>query len=220
MKVLVAEKIAASGIELLKEKFDVDVKTDLTPEQLVAQIPGLRRAHRALGHAGDARGHRGRREPQDHRPRRRGRRQRRRRRRHRARHHRVQRADLQHRVGRRADHGAHARRRAQDAAGQRVDARRASGSARKFTGAELYEKTLAIVGLGRIGSLVAERARGFGMKLIGYDPYISEERAAKMGVDALRDRRRAAAASPTSSRCTCPRPRRPSACSAPSSSRR
>ena len=52
----------------------------------------------------------------------------------------------------------------------------------KFTGSELYEKTLAIIGLGRIGSLVAERARGFGMKLIGYDPYISEERAAKMGV--------------------------------------
>ena len=61
----------------------------------------------------------------------------------------------------------------------------------KFTGAELYEKTLAIFGLGRIGSLVAERARGFGMKLIGYDPYISEERAAEMGVDALRERRRA-----------------------------
>ena len=52
----------------------------------------------------------------------------------------------------------------------------------KFTGSELYEKTLAVIGLGRIGSLVAERARGFGMKLIGYDPYTSEERAAKMGV--------------------------------------
>ena len=39
MKVLVAEKIAQSGIEMLKEQFDVDVKTDLTPEQLVAEIP-------------------------------------------------------------------------------------------------------------------------------------------------------------------------------------
>jgi D-3-phosphoglycerate dehydrogenase len=39
MKVLVAEKIAPSGIEMLKEQFDVDVKTDLTPEQLVAEIP-------------------------------------------------------------------------------------------------------------------------------------------------------------------------------------
>ena len=38
-KVLVAEKIAAAGIALLLEKFEVDVKTDLTPEQLVEQIP-------------------------------------------------------------------------------------------------------------------------------------------------------------------------------------
>jgi D-3-phosphoglycerate dehydrogenase / 2-oxoglutarate reductase len=53
----------------------------------------------------------------------------------------------------------------------------------KFTGAELYEKTLAIIGLGRIGTLIAERARGFQMRLIGYDPYISEERAAALGVE-------------------------------------
>lgn len=52
----------------------------------------------------------------------------------------------------------------------------------KFTGTEVYEKTLAIIGLGRIGTLVAERARGLGMKLIGYDPYTSEERAAALGV--------------------------------------
>ncbi len=52
----------------------------------------------------------------------------------------------------------------------------------KFTGVELYEKTLAIFGLGRIGGLVAERARSFGMKLIGYDPYCSPERAEQLGV--------------------------------------
>ncbi len=52
----------------------------------------------------------------------------------------------------------------------------------KFTGVELYEKTLAIFGLGRIGGLVAERARAFGMKLIGYDPYCSPERAEQLGV--------------------------------------
>ena len=40
----------------------------------------------------------------------------------------------------------------------------------KFCGSELYEKTLAIFGLGRIGGLVAERARAFGMHLVGYDP--------------------------------------------------
>ncbi|KAF0208456.1 MAG: D-3-phosphoglycerate [Actinobacteria bacterium] len=53
----------------------------------------------------------------------------------------------------------------------------------KFTGTEVYEKTLGIVGLGRIGTLVAERARGLGMKLVGYDPYLSEERAAALGVE-------------------------------------
>ncbi|HEY3318407.1 MAG TPA: phosphoglycerate dehydrogenase [Coriobacteriia bacterium] len=53
----------------------------------------------------------------------------------------------------------------------------------KFTGTEVYEKTLGIVGLGRIGTLVAERARGLGMKMVGYDPYISEERAAQLGVE-------------------------------------
>lgn len=52
----------------------------------------------------------------------------------------------------------------------------------KFTGSELYEKTLAIFGLGRIGGLVAERAKAFGMNLIGYDPYCSPERAAHLGV--------------------------------------
>ena len=52
----------------------------------------------------------------------------------------------------------------------------------KFTGVELYEKTLAIFGLGRIGGLVAERARAFGMRLVGYDPYCSPERAEQLGV--------------------------------------
>ena len=57
----------------------------------------------------------------------------------------------------------------------------------RFKGVELYEKTLAIFGLGRIGGLMAERARAFGMKLVGYDPYCSPERADSLGV-ALYDR--------------------------------
>lgn len=52
----------------------------------------------------------------------------------------------------------------------------------EFVGAELYEKTLAICGLGRIGGLVAERAKGFGMRLVGFDPYCSSERAEALGV--------------------------------------
>lgn len=53
----------------------------------------------------------------------------------------------------------------------------------KFTGTELFEKTLAVFGLGRVGGLVAERASAFGMKLIGYDPYCSPERAEQLGVE-------------------------------------
>ena len=57
----------------------------------------------------------------------------------------------------------------------------------KFKGNELYEKTLAIFGLGRIGGLVAERAKSFGMRLIGYDPYCSPERAEQLGVEVYED---------------------------------
>ncbi|WP_165056169.1 MULTISPECIES: phosphoglycerate dehydrogenase [unclassified Adlercreutzia] len=52
----------------------------------------------------------------------------------------------------------------------------------EFVGTELYGKTLAIFGLGRIGGLVAERARAFGMRLIAHDPYCSPERAEQLGV--------------------------------------
>jgi D-3-phosphoglycerate dehydrogenase len=52
----------------------------------------------------------------------------------------------------------------------------------KFTGVELYDKTIGIVGLGRIGSLVAQRLSGFGARLIGYDPYISPAKAEQVGV--------------------------------------
>ncbi len=53
----------------------------------------------------------------------------------------------------------------------------------KFSGVELYEKTLGILGFGRIGQLVAQRARGFGMRLIAYDPYVGAERYRELGVD-------------------------------------
>lgn len=53
----------------------------------------------------------------------------------------------------------------------------------KYQGVELYGKTLGVIGLGRIGSLVAERASAFGMRLIGYDPFISNTKAQHLGVD-------------------------------------
>ncbi len=50
-------------------------------------------------------------------------------------------------------------------------------------GNELGEKVLGIVGLGNIGSLVAAKAKGFGMKMIGFDPVVSESHAAEIGVE-------------------------------------
>ena len=52
----------------------------------------------------------------------------------------------------------------------------------QFKGTELFAKTLGIVGLGRIGSLVAKRMQAFGMKVIAYDPYISQSRFKRLDV--------------------------------------
>lgn len=54
---------------------------------------------------------------------------------------------------------------------------------KKFMGVELYQKTLGLVGIGVIGTIVADRARGLKMKVIGYDPYLSPEVAEKRGVE-------------------------------------
>ena len=55
----------------------------------------------------------------------------------------------------------------------------------RWEGVELADKTLAIIGLGRIGKLVAERARAFGMRIVAYDPFVSAERARPMGAELL-----------------------------------
>jgi len=54
---------------------------------------------------------------------------------------------------------------------------------KKYMGVELYNKTLGIIGIGIIGTIVADRARGLKMKVIAYDPYLSKEAAEKKGVD-------------------------------------
>jgi D-3-phosphoglycerate dehydrogenase len=53
----------------------------------------------------------------------------------------------------------------------------------KFGGIELYEKTLGVLGFGRIGQLVAERAKGLGMHVLAYDPFVSAERYREMGIE-------------------------------------
>ncbi len=54
---------------------------------------------------------------------------------------------------------------------------------KRFMGVELYQKTLGLIGIGVIGTIVADRARGLKMKVIGYDPYLSPEVAEKKGVE-------------------------------------
>jgi D-3-phosphoglycerate dehydrogenase / 2-oxoglutarate reductase len=52
-----------------------------------------------------------------------------------------------------------------------------------FEGMELHGKVLGVLGLGRVGTLVAQRCSSFGMRLAAYDPFVSAERAAQMGVE-------------------------------------
>lgn len=181
-KVLISEKLADEGIRILKEKgHEVDVKLDLTPEELIAAIPAyealiVRSATQAtrevieagcnlrvIGRAGVG----------------------------------VDNVDVEaatekgiivcnapfSNIVSAAEQTmclmlACARKTSQ----ANVSMHEGKWERGKFTGTELFEKTLAIFGLGRIGGLVAERAQAFGMKLIGYDPYCSPERAEEMGV--------------------------------------
>ena len=83
----------------------------------------------------------------------------------------------------------------------------------KFTGCELNEKILGVVGMGRIGTNVARKAKGLGMQIIGFDPYLDPARAQghEFEIVTLDDLIRG----PISSRCTPPSPRKPRACSVP-----
>jgi len=53
---------------------------------------------------------------------------------------------------------------------------------KKFMGSEVYDKTLGVVGLGKIGKEVAKRAQAFGMNILGYDPYLNPEQAKTLGI--------------------------------------
>lgn len=181
-KVLVSEKLAEAGLDILRDKgYEVDVKLDLTPEQLIEEIPVydaliVRSATQAtrevieagtslkvIGRAGVG----------------------------------VDNVDIEAATERGIIVCNAPFSNIVSAAEQTICLMLACArntpqayismhenkwERSKFVGTELFEKTLAVFGLGRIGGLVVERARAFGMNIIGYDPYCSPERAEEMGV--------------------------------------
>ncbi len=55
----------------------------------------------------------------------------------------------------------------------------------KYSGVELFEKTIGIIGLGRIGALITARLQAFGTRVVAYDPYVTAQRAQQLGVTLL-----------------------------------
>lgn len=182
MKILVPEKLADPGIELLKKEFEVDVRLDLTPEQLLEEIwqyDGLiirsatkvtaeviERAEnlKAIGRAGigvdnidiEAATKRGiivANAPESNTV-----------------------AAAEHTLGLMLSAARHIP--AADNSLRGGEWKRSS-----FKGVEVAEKTLGLIGLGHVGALVARGALGMGMKVLAYDPYVSEDRMRSMNVE-------------------------------------
>ncbi len=186
LKVLVKEKIGDSGVDLLREHFDVDVGVDWTEEELAERIGAyhgivirsatkltedlIARADnlRVIGRAGvgvdnvdvDAATKRG-----------------------------IVVANApQSNVVTAAEHTmALLLALARNVPQAHMSLTSGKWERSKFSGVELFEKTLGILGFGRIGQLVAQRARGFGMRVIAFDPFVSAERYRELGVEAAAD---------------------------------
>ena len=182
LKVLVAEKIGDSGVALLREHFDVDVGTDWSDEELAERIGAfhgilirsatkmtaelIARASelRVIGRAGvgvdnvdvDAATKRG-----------------------------IVVANApQSNVVTAAEHTmALLLALARNIPQAHMSLTSGKWERSKFSGVELYEKTLGILGFGRIGQLVAHRAKGFGMRVLAFDPFVSAERYRELGVE-------------------------------------
>jgi len=182
LKVLVKEKIGDSGVELLRERFDVDLGVDWTDEQLAERIGDyhgilirsatkmtaelIERAVnlRVIGRAGVG----------------------------------VDNVDVQAATRRgivvanapesnvvtAAEHTmALLLALARNIPQAYVSLTSGKWERSKFSGVELYEKTLGVLGFGRIGQLVSQRARGFGMRVLAFDPFVSAERYRELGVE-------------------------------------
>ena len=191
-RVLVKEKIADAGVDLLREHFDVDVRTDMSEEELPGAIADydaivirsatkltadvIERAERlkVIGRAGIG----------------------------------VDNVDVpaatkhgiivanapESNIIAAAEHTI-ALMLAQVRNIPQADASLKSGKweRSRFGGVEVYEKTLGILGFGRIGQLVAERARAFGMHVLAFDPFVAAERYRELGAERAGSPRRSTA---------------------------
>jgi D-3-phosphoglycerate dehydrogenase len=185
-RILIKEKIADAGVELLRERFDVDVRTDMNEEELRDAISGyegivirsgtkltadlIERGERlkVIGRAGIG----------------------------------VDNVDVatatkrgiivanapESNIVAAAEHTiamllAQVRNIPQADASLKANKWERS----RFGGVEVFEKTLGIIGFGRIGQLVAQRARAFGMTVVGFDPFVSAERYRELGAERAED---------------------------------
>jgi D-3-phosphoglycerate dehydrogenase len=186
MKVLVTEKLSAAGLERLREQADVDVKLDLAPEELASTIESydavvirsatkvdssiIEAGHnlKVVGRAGIG----------------------------------LDNVDVdaatrsgvlvvnapQSNVLSAAEHTmALLLAQARNLPQAHTSLIAGDWARDRYQGVELHGKSLGIVGLGRVGSLVAQRASAFGMRLLAYDPYVSESRASQMGIELVDD---------------------------------
>ncbi|MBW6463681.1 MAG: phosphoglycerate dehydrogenase [Firmicutes bacterium] len=182
MKVLVSDALSEEGLKILREHAEVDFKPDITPEELVAEIDvydalvvrsrskvtadviDAAKKLKVIGRAGVG----------------------------------VDNIDVEKATEKgiivvNAPHGntistaehavAMLTSLARNIAGADCSVKRGEWNRSAFTGVELNKKILGIIGMGRIGTEVARRARAMGMKIVTYDPYVSAEQAEKIGVD-------------------------------------
>jgi D-3-phosphoglycerate dehydrogenase len=179
--VLVAEELAPSALEVLSADFELRHVDGADRSALLPALAGVDAVLIRSATKIDAEALAGRRPAQGRRPGRHRAGQRRRGRRDRRGRHGRQRADLQHRQRRRARDRAAARGGPQRA-GANSSLQSGEWKRSRFTGVELADKTVGVVGLGRIGVLVAQRLSAFGVRLLAYDPYVQPARAAQIGV--------------------------------------
>ena len=103
----------------------------------------------------------------------------------RQRHRRDEHAGRQHHLHRRAHDGACCSSLARNVPKANDSLKAGKWERTKFTGTQLEGKTLGVIGLGRVGLAVARRAQGFGMTVVGFDPFLAADKALEYGVESV-----------------------------------